>query len=525
MKINLKNIIDLDYLTYRDDTLDSKDDIRVRELKDRKIYNTCHSKTMTDKNLLLLWLKLRKNEKKLPLLPGTLFSSLYTSMIYIMAVSGFFAGISTVYSFLIYHGNRPVNVTSFTAIFIVLQAALVFLTLMLILLKVLKHNTVYTGSIIQTLVSSIFFSILPKIIKKADWVFTSQNLEHIEHTISFLKIKSREYNVFFFWHFYILTSLFAFSFATGTLGGIFFKVIASDMAFGWQSTLIASSHNIHDIVSFIALPWSWFISDTIAIPTIEQIEGSRIILKQGISVLATQNLVSWWPFLCFGILFYAVIPRGLLLITGIFFQKQALKKFSFSNPKFRQLIARMKSPVVSIDTQKNMESQEALENKDIEKLPLNNNIKISTNSFPSHHNEFTGNALLLAAQNVYSQKAMKNLVKGIRQQLLYDIKNSIEINLDIDNDANAIVQIGESDANLIILVHEVWQPPIRELVYNITMIKASMPENIPLYILLTSNSDQENLGVDKNDINFKVWEKVVYKLEDPGISVIRFLQP
>ncbi len=65
--------------------------------------------------------KCKKDEKGLPILPGTVFSSLYTCMVYIMIFSGLITGISMVYSFLAYHGTRPVNVTSFTALFIVLQ--------------------------------------------------------------------------------------------------------------------------------------------------------------------------------------------------------------------------------------------------------------------------------------------------------------------------------------------------------------------------------------------------------------------
>ena len=117
MEISLKDIINLDYLITRDNALDSKEDIRSRTLKDRKIYNQCQGNSKTDRALLLSWLKLRKDEKGLPILPGTVFSSLYTCMVYVMILSGLIIGITTVYSFLAYHGARPVNVTSFTALF------------------------------------------------------------------------------------------------------------------------------------------------------------------------------------------------------------------------------------------------------------------------------------------------------------------------------------------------------------------------------------------------------------------------
>jgi len=516
MGISLKDIINLDYLITRDNALDSKEEIRSRTLKDRKIYNQCQGSSKTDRALLLSWLKLRKDEKGLPILPGTVFSSLYTCMVYIMILSGLIIGITTVYSFLAYHGARPVNVTSFTALFIVLQVIFILFALVFLVRRRVRKNNSYEGSIVHKLVSSLFFNVLPEIIKKTGRLFFNQSFEDLDYFISFMRIKTREYRDLFFWPFFILTSLFAFSFSAGVLGGMFFRIVVSDMAFGWQSTLMASSHNVHDIVSFTALPWSWFVPEAIAVPSLEQIEGSRIILKEGIYSLTTQDLVSWWPFLCFGILFYAVIPRGLLIISGSFFQQQALKHFHFGNPNFRQLIVRMKSPLLGFDT------QESAVNQSIENDPVKNDLK--TDSFSSQQNVPVGKALLLVSKKVFCHETIQIIVKGIEKDLLLDVKETIGINFDFDQDADALTRIRKSDADQVILVHEVWQPPIRELLCYITKIKEEVPGGIPLYVMLTRGADQESLGVDRSDINFKVWEKSVFKLEDPGISVIGFLQ-
>ncbi len=516
MKIYIKDILNLDYLISRDNALDSKKDIRSRELKDRKIYKRCKGSAETDMTLLFSWLKCRKDEKGLPILPGTVFSSLYTCMVYVMIFSGLITGISMVYSFLAYHGTRPVNVTSFTSLFIVLQVIFILFALVLLARRRVRRNNSDAGSIVHTFVSSLFFNVLPISIKKTGRLIFNQSIEDPEYFISFMRMKTKEYQDLFFWPFFILTSLFAFSFSAGVLGGMFFRIVVSDMAFGWQSTLMASSHNIHDLVSFIALPWSWFIPEALAIPSLEQIEGSRIILKQGIYALTTQDLVSWWPFLCFGILFYAVIPRGLLIIAGSFFQQQALKNFNFANPKFRLLILRMKSPVLGFDTRK------SAVNQGIEHDPVKSESK--TDFFTSQQNVPAGKALLLVSKSVYCHETIQTVVKGIEKHLFLELKETIGINFDFDHDEDAVTRISKSNADQVILLQEVWQPPIRELLYYITKIKEAVPEGIPLYVLLTRDGGQENLGVDRSDINFKVWEKSVFKLEDPEISVIRFVQ-
>jgi len=514
MKINLKDIIDLDYFITCDNKLDSKENIKAREFKDREIYTQCQKHCKTNRQILFSWLKFRRNENEISLLPGTVYSFIYTCVVYIMFISGFIMGISTVYSFLAYHGTRPVNVSSFAALFIVLQVVFILLTLMFLVKRVLRKNRNDTDSIVRIIVSFLFFNVVPKIIKKTRVLFFKQNKEDLDYCISFMRMKKKEYKALFFWPLFILTSVFALSFSTGVLSGIFFKIVVSDMAFGWQSTLITSSSSIHDLVLFTALPWSWFIPEPIAFPNLEQIEGSRIILKYGIYALTTNDLVSWWPFLCLSILFYAVIPRVFFIIFASFFQQQTLKKINFTNPKFRQLIIRMKSPVVDVDTQEISMDQEI--KKDFRKKAL------KTDSFESRHNINTGKASLLVSKKVYSDKKIDQLVHGLEKLLLFNINTVIGINFNFDDDAKAVAQIQDSDSRQVILVQEVWQPPIRELLYYFTKIKTIISNEMPLYILLTKDAAKDNLGVDKKDINFKVWEKKVFQLEDPGISVIGF---
>ena len=539
MKIRLKDIIDLDYLINIDDALDSGEDIQSRAIKDRKIYHQCNSRSQTLKILLFSWLTFRKEEffqdadkKGLTLLPGRIFSSLFTWMVYAMVFSGGIAGISLVYSFLVYHGTRPINVAVFIALFVVFQVILILFSLILMVRRAIgskNRKNRFHNSIIQTLVSYLFFDVLPKILKKINQTIFKKSIDTLEYTSSLIRMKTREYKDLFFWPFFILTSAFAFSFSAGALGGTFFRVVVSDMAFGWQSTLMATSNKVHDLVSIMALPWSWFIPDSLALPSLEQIQGSRIILKDGISVLATQDLVSWWPFLCLGILFYAIIPRGILIIAGVSAQRRALRNFNFDRPRFRQVIVRMQSPVLDIDANEIPESQ-APENQ------ISVNRTMEKNQTPSHDREMKETpvfksgpdisgqkALILASKSIFSEEIIQKLIQGIEQQLFFDVKETIGISFDYEDDIDAVRQINLSDADQVILVHEVWQPPIRGLLHYITRIKAAMPEGKPLLILLTRDAGQENLAVDRNDINYDVWEKAIFKLENPGIVVKRFI--
>lgn len=544
MNIRLKDIIDLDYLISIDDALESKDDIKSRAIKDRKIYSQFRNSGKTNKAILFSWLESRKTEffqkidtKREPRLPGSTFSFLYTWMAWAMAFLGGISGISLSVSFLVYHGTRPINVSIFIALFIVLQIMFILLTLIVLIRRKLQEKNKaqkFHNTILHTLLSSFFFTILTKISRKADGVIFKKNIDTLEYTASLLRVKTREYDALFFWPFFILTSIFAFCFSAGALGGILFRVIVSDMAFGWQSTLMATSETVHDMVSFMALPWSWCIPQSFAHPSLDQIEGSRMILKEGISVLATQDLVSWWPFLCLGILFYVVLPRGILLLTGILAQKHILEQFNFQKPRYTVLISRMQSPEFDIDSdseRQTLASQLSANRArpDDTLLTRQKHKKLgdgmrSSSSSKSETVEPGQTAVILASKSVYSDEAMDSVIRYIEENLFWGVKDKIGINFDGDADSVAVQKITTSDAGQVILVHEVWQPPIRGLLHYITQIRSVIPQDKPLWILLTADAGQNDLSVKDDDMNFQVWEKTIFKLENPGITVKRFIK-
>ncbi len=357
----------------------------------------------------------------------------------------------------------------------------------------------------HTVFSYLFFYVLPEVLKKLNSRLFRKGRESLEYTTTIIRMKNRKYKGLFFWPVFILTSVFAFCFTLGALGGTFFRIIVSDMAFGWQSTLMITHESVHDLVSWMALPWSWFILENLAHPSLAQIEGSRIILKDGISVLATHDLVSWWPFLCLGILFYAVLPRGLLLMTGILAQNHVLRRFDLDRPVFRQLLIRMQSQVLDIDTRDaSLERREAAQVHTGAPHGENNPVPGEYSIQPPGIGISFQRALILAPQTVYSDAAMEKIHRHIHESLFLDAREKIKISLDPEQDRDIITRIKNSPADQVVLVHEVWQPPIRGLLYYIRSLKSAMPEKMHLWILLTGDAGPENLGVEKADVNFEI---------------------
>ncbi len=550
MKYRLPDIIDLDYFVQKDDESQTTQGANARLLRDRKIYgqikeNLMTAKAVTEKDLLFAWLDIRKKQyiksagrEKPGLLPGSIFSVLYRWMTIGMICSGLFAGLSLAGSFLVYHGSLPVNVTIFFALFVALPffvslAALIFAGLHFRQKE--KRDSGAVMSIFHTLIGFFLFDLLPKILKKIHRLRPGWPAAQVEYNAWLFRMKTREYKHLFFWPFFILTCTFAVSFSLGALGAVFFKVLVSDMAFGWQSTLVTSSEIVYRLVSVIALPWNVFLPDHFACPSLEQIEGSRIILKQGISVLVTEHLVSWWPFVCVSMLFYSVLPRSVFIIAGLQIQKRVLARFEFYRPEFKQLIIRMTSPVLDVDPpeQKNESfkkphpaADEKPETKQPE-MPVPEK-KITEPEPAPVTGHMHSSAMIFASDQVYPRPVLSLIKYHIEQHQGVAAGQIIPLRLNAADISDRIARVDFTGIDPVILLYEAWQAPIRGLLYSISQIRQGLPRSTALWIMLTSDAGRDDLSLedlvlDGHDEQFEIWQSAVRKLDDPMIIVKRFI--
>lgn len=525
MKIRLEDIIDLEYFISVDDDLESKADIESLALRDRDIFSQCKNNIHTPKDLLLSWLSIRKQQffkhadkRTAPVLPGAVFSSFYTIMLCLMIVLGGILGITTVYSFLAYYGTLPINVMVFMFLFVALPFILFFAAFIVGLKTFItsgyKKNNSHSPAFIS-LITAFFLNGVPKILRKLKIRLFERAIDGIDYIAEVYDTRKEEFSSLFFWPLYILTSVFALGFSAGALAGTFFKVLVTDMAFGWQSTLVTSSQTVYDMVSFMAFPWSKILAKGVGWPSFEQIEGSRIVLKDGIQAMATQDLVSWWPFLCMAVIFYALIPRVFLILVSIWARQYQASRFDFEKPRFNQLILRMQSPVLDINS-----GEESIK-KPLKKQGV---IQSTLPSDTALKKKMPGNkACLLISRTVYDDDAEKKIIQHIKTALFFDVAQILPVCHDYEIDSDGFDDIITSGIDQVILVHEVWQPPIRGVLFYIRQIRLFLPEKISLCVMLTQDAGQDVLSVDKEDINFKIWEKAIAGLGYPDICLTRVM--
>lgn len=525
MKIRLTDIIDLDVLICADNDLETREKMDLRTQKDREIYLQMKSTDLSEIELIWSWYDIRKKQYEQeadktgrPPLPGAFFSSAYRWMIYAMGALGICSGFSLAGTFLVYHGNRPVNITVFFVLFVMLPLIFTIASVLLggIRFSKRKEQRREPGrSFIHTLLNTLMFNLLPKIMKKTGLSPSGKPVEWMEDAAWNTRMRTDTYHPLFFWPFFILTSVCAAGFSLGSLGVTFFRVLVSDMAFGWQSTLITSSETVYGIVSAIALPWRFFMADAVAFPGMAQIEGSRLVLKEGISVLATRDLVSWWPFLCMGILVYALIPRIITIFWAVQAQQKAIRQFEFLQPEYRQLILRMTSPLLDIETPE--KSAEPLTEA---------GLKIQKpDHAPARPDHAPPPGMILASDRVYSAGGLETVKETLGRRYGVVTDRILFLNLNAPDVEEQCNQLDFSGVDPVVLVQEAWQPPIRGLLHSISELKKQIPAKVSLWILLTDDAGGDDLSVNGENEYVGVWQRAVQTLDNPMIIVKRMMEP
>lgn len=347
---NYQDLIDLEYFIHRDADAEETDLHR----RDRTLFLD-HQKRQGKSDqpsrpeLIRLWLAARvAGEFSGPdrRSPGTLFRDALLFAKNLAVVKGLLVGLLAGLSFFTYTGTTPVNVFHFLLFFVVCQLALAGLLLGACLVRLLVP-----GIRLPSFYSLLLRGMMGRLVMflNRQWLhkISADKRASFAYALDIFRTRSAVYDSLFYWPLFGLVQLFAVGLNIGLPAATLLKISTSDLAFGWQSTLQLSGEAIHRAVQLAALPWSWFIPKSSSYPSLAEIEGSRIILKEGIYHLATQNLIAWWPFLVLCLVFYGLLLRLTFVVFGRIVERRALNRLNLDTAAVLTLVRRMQTPLVS----------------------------------------------------------------------------------------------------------------------------------------------------------------------------------
>lgn len=519
MKWHIRDIIDLEYFLHQDSVSFSPGDQEHLHARDRAIFldvvmPAAKKDSPPDRqSIIRAWLQHRRNEAKstseVP--PGAHFESLSGSLRTILFVAGLFLGSAAGATFLAYTGAMPVNVFVYLAVFVVSQLLLLLLLFALSLYR-LSTKSFSVSSPLYTLISRAILRIMLSARNQISRKLSAEKRLQTQSVFGTVISKTRSYGPLFFLPLFILTQLFAIGFNLGLLGATLFKVATADIAFGWQSTIQLSPSAVHLLAQKIALPWAWAIGGDAAFPSLSQIEGSRIILKEGIYHLATPDLVSWWPFLCLTVLVYGLLPRLLLFLGTVFYLRRQLRALDFRQGIYEQLLQRMTTPLVTTRG-RTVHGDDAAATQSLPSVPAQ-----------AHAAAAAGIAarklLVLIPDEIGDACSPEEIETVVNRSGRYGIEGIIRTGQDYAADREMLANLqnrkrmAETD---ILLIQEAWQPPIMEYIDFIKQLRQAVGNGPCIRIGLIGKPLPDSIFTPATEDSRKIWTRKIAAIGDPCI--------
>ncbi|MBU4152575.1 MAG: DUF2868 domain-containing protein [Proteobacteria bacterium] len=520
---HLEDLIDLEYFLHRVEREDTMDvpPADGRE-QDREIYlhrikpQFVEGITPSRRVIVRLWLEVRRQMEKEEIgrqrvLPGELFSQVWRLVMGGFLVSGIVAGGWLATSLLSYRGTEPVNVSFYVAILVVAQAGLAAITTFFLLLR--RRHWRLPGGVLYPLVRSLLATIMGWLRKRVDERVSGDRREEFSAVIGLIKGRGTVYGTLFFWPLFFLVQTFGIGFNLGGLASTGLRVVGTDLAFGWQSTLHLSAGAVHRLVRNISLPWSWALPPDIAAPSLSQIEGSRMILKDGIYHLSTADLVAWWPFLLLALCCYGLVPRLLLLVVGVVAQYRALARLDFNNSACDRLLQRLERPVVRLD---GTVTPALVEEAD----------RPAARVSMDDTRVLTGVALI--PDDVFDNCSLDRLRVLVRQVFSLELETSYRIGLGLAADQQVLRQIaGGMDSGepwSVVILQEAWHPPIRETLAFLQEIRAILGLQGRIGVGLIGKPAVGTIFTPVKDIDWQTWRRKIASLGDPNLRIERLIE-
>ena len=290
--------------------------------------------------ILRQWLRKRLEQySSLQRVAGSVSQSLSVAG-QLLAGAGFLVGLGAATAALAYNGQAPINVSAFFSVFILLQALLAVVLLLVFFMPRRWREFFAFGPLFRFL-RWILEGAFNRIQAMVGRILTGEQRQEAAEVAGSARRAVSLHGSLSKWVAFVKIQAAALFFNFGALAALLFAVVFSDRAFGWQTTLQVSGESVHFLVRLVALPWSWLYGEGVGYPDLSQVQGSRIVLKEGIQTLQSGNLSAWWGFLALGIVCYGILPRLVFYVLGKWQVRAALRRFDFGNAASERLMERL----------------------------------------------------------------------------------------------------------------------------------------------------------------------------------------
>jgi hypothetical protein len=502
LKWRIPDLVDLEYFLVQDAGCD---DESVLIHRDRKLYRSrLAAQSSSRAGLLRRWLDLRREEAaaehRAPL-PGEVADFAIRLLPKLLFVLAALTGITVAWGVLSYSGAFPINLIAAFSFLVILPLLFTFLSVALPGWRLLRRGS-YSGMFGGRITGALLLRLCERLYALGGGEL-NRSRQALSASWGILRGRGGLHSGVVGWFAFRLMQLSGLAFALGVFLTVLLRGLFTDLAFSWQTTAEFSSAFVHSVVSLIALPWSGLADPPVSHPTLEQVAGSRVYLKEGLQHLASADLQSWWYFLLWSILAYAVIPGLFLFAVSLWNERRAWKRISFHDARADALIRRMQHAQVKIGKEGNGR----------EDVPM------AEGSLPGKARNGLSRLRTLVPGELVGDRDLETWQRELQAQFNAEVLSIDAVKLDEDQDAELLRSLaaGTRDEAVLLLL-EGWQPCINATLEYLKALRHHLGKERLLIVTLAGRECNGTRSATP-DLEFSAWKKRLASLADPALQV------
>ncbi|RPH43208.1 MAG: DUF2868 domain-containing protein, partial [Planctomycetota bacterium] len=266
--------------------------------------------------------------------PGDRFQAAFAWFQTLLAVAGALFGATLSLGLLHYGGPHPVNILNVLALLVGVQLAL----LLLLFIALFPRDRSRVPGPVQGLLRMGLRWIAGRLLPQTG----PDRLRLLEERLDSHRGLLR-------WMIVRAAQLFGVCFNLGALAGCAYRIVFSDVAFGWSTTLHLEAGTFHQIAQ--AMGWAYPpavpTGEVVALTQYSHLEGKYLLHAVGARSANPSIVGGWWPFLLLSLATYGLLPRLAVFGVSAFRVRRILDETPERNEEFRRLVDWMRLPVVS----------------------------------------------------------------------------------------------------------------------------------------------------------------------------------
>lgn len=437
-------------------------------------------------------------------------------VVVLLVVLGMATGMGAAAAAFYYDGQHPINVLPILAVFVLLPLMMLLPWIVTAAPSTWSHALPLLSSLSEAL-AMILAVIMSAVTRALPQPYREALLEAAGRREAYRRVYGRMQK----WMLLSWSQTFTFAFILGALLWFGYRLVVTDLAFTWSTTLQTQQPEtlyawIYRLTHALALPWSAFLPQ--AEPTAELIRDTHYFrLNEGVLTDSAQpgTLGGWWPFLMMSMVCYGLLPRLVTLAVCAWRYRLASRWCLVHTPGAADVLDRLNSAMIETESptaEATLEPQAEAEARVAEPDvgAVSRVVMINWSAVPVTDED----ARQLLAQTFELDVLLQFQAGGLKT---------------LDEDADVIAQVAKAlrdrpseaqlNANQLVVLVKAWEPPVMDLLDFLGDVRQALDDGLRIRVvpLWMPHGKLENRA--DAAVYIEQWRQKLATLGDPWLSV------